>query len=494
MPEQDSERTEHDQNLSRDSPAQHAGAVASSHLTNSDRSSNENDGLQFNSYADAFAFTEHLFRSKLKKIPHDDVDEVERQKRVHVLSIVNALKANDYVLPPPESKRKKTGSAPLTDTEKAVWRKWQGNAKQVVQVNLDQPNAAAKVELRAWQVFEEIIKIHRAGFRMSNQAADEKFKCSERVASALQAIKDFAIVRKKLIEGDNIPDFCVAPDKYARTTIGSLWNNSSRNTRNPAGPKAKAPQRTPVTNGSVARKYQPRATLSAKKKQEANESSVKDSSAEQESRSGVSSTNRIDRLLPDKEDSGNDEDAEGEDVSEAENEVARLGGNQQSNNVAFARAEGGTVQENLFGFGPNDLQYGNRSSDPNENSHLARFGDNHASMDRPTAPNQMSAYGPRPFRDSRLSGLQDHRRIPTNTGGAGLPVSGSAGGEVQVANELRHGIFDPNSEWYEGYNPHGRRNRATGQPMTGASNSKVTGPHDSQDIVPETHANKRRRL
>jgi hypothetical protein len=90
----------------------------------------------------------------------DDVDDVERDKRIHVSSIVDALKSNDVFLPPPESKKR--GTVATTPAQKANWQTWQESAKQVVEINLSQPHAEELVELRAWEIIEEMIKIHQS--------------------------------------------------------------------------------------------------------------------------------------------------------------------------------------------------------------------------------------------------------------------------------------------------------------------------------------------
>jgi hypothetical protein len=103
------EITEGGHNPHRDLPAQPTGAPISRLPTIPNPPANEGDGLRFNSYADASSITDSLFRTPLQDaFDDDDVDDVERDKRIHVSSIVDALKGNDVFLPPPESKKRGT--------------------------------------------------------------------------------------------------------------------------------------------------------------------------------------------------------------------------------------------------------------------------------------------------------------------------------------------------------------------------------------------------
>jgi hypothetical protein len=166
----------------------------------------------------------------------------------------------------------------------------------VVEINLSQPHAEELVELRAWEIIEEMIKIHRVGYRFTSLTMDQKLTCSGRIAKALQIIKDYAIVRKKLLENDRIPDFCVGPKQYASTTVVTLWSNCNKAAiaaRSTTAPRNPAPQRIPVATGSVALRYQPRSALPTKKSKAAKKSAgegranVEDNSIEQESQSAV---------------------------------------------------------------------------------------------------------------------------------------------------------------------------------------------------------------
>jgi hypothetical protein len=82
------------------------------------------DGLRFNSFATASAAADLIFREPVQTV-FDDVDEVEQNKRHHVKSLVDALRHDDYMPAPHEWADKENKVAPLTETQKAVWEKWQ---------------------------------------------------------------------------------------------------------------------------------------------------------------------------------------------------------------------------------------------------------------------------------------------------------------------------------------------------------------------------------
>jgi hypothetical protein len=165
---QDPEIAEGSQISSRDPSAQPAIASTSRRLMISNPPANESDGLRFDSYANALSVTDRLFRRRLTGIPDDDdIDNVERDRHAHVSSIVDALKRNDIFLPPPEFKKR--GTVALTPTQKDNWQRWQESAQQFVEINLSQPHAGKLVELRAWDIIEETIKIHRIGCRLTSQ-------------------------------------------------------------------------------------------------------------------------------------------------------------------------------------------------------------------------------------------------------------------------------------------------------------------------------------
>lgn len=69
------------------------------------------------------------------------------------------------------------------------------------------PGAREETDLRAWTIVEEIIKIHRKGFQVTDQTKDRASTCSQRLERAITTPKDYAIVRSKILENDHPSDF-----------------------------------------------------------------------------------------------------------------------------------------------------------------------------------------------------------------------------------------------------------------------------------------------
>jgi hypothetical protein len=114
-----------------------------------------------------------------------------------------------------------------------------------------------------------MVMVRCTGYRFTTQATDEKSKCSQRIVKTIRAIRNHAIIRQKLLNGDKISDFCASPQAYAQTTVGGLWNNSKREANGKAAASGFSTHRKAlVMNGSVARRYQEQKTLSAREKQE----------------------------------------------------------------------------------------------------------------------------------------------------------------------------------------------------------------------------------
>jgi hypothetical protein len=329
MHTRDPEMDEDEQNLPHDSSAQRAGASTGVSLPNSKTTTNEKDGLLFESLAHATAIIENTFRAPLKKFPDDDVEEVEQHKRKNVLSIVKALKHKGF-LPPPATKkamdkiRKKQIIVPTSDDEKAKWQEWQESAQQYIEVTLNQRSANELVELYAWKVCEEIIKIHRAGYRFTEQKKDQKLKCSARIQEAVRVIQEYAIVRSKLLKDDKIPKFCISPQGYAKVTIAAHRNNSVRSNSkkqdgNGEASEQKATRRIAKMDGSVARRFQARPGASIKENKRS--SKAKSDSAAgtaDDSEEGSPSAAWMSGNGEEEE----EEDAEGDDDDDAEQESA----------------------------------------------------------------------------------------------------------------------------------------------------------------------------
>lgn len=120
------------------------------------------------------------------------------------------------------------------DSQQA-WTNWQNRARVVVDGHFTMPNIDEKVECIAWEIFEEIIRIHRTGFRFTKQTADRKTKCSQRIEHVIQQVKDFTIIRQRLSEGGNICDLATSPRAFAETTARILRKNSKRGPKESTG-------------------------------------------------------------------------------------------------------------------------------------------------------------------------------------------------------------------------------------------------------------------
>jgi hypothetical protein len=442
---------------------------------------NESDGLRFDSYANASSVTERLFRRRLTGIPdNDDVDEVERDSRAHVSSIVDALKRNDIFLPPPQSKGRSTVA--LTPTQKDNWKRWQDCAQQFVAVKLSQTHADELIELRAWHIIEEMIKIHRIGYRLISQTMDKKSICSERITKALQAIKDYAIVRKKLLEDDRISDFCGSPEQYASTTVVSLWNNRNRVlASSTTATRNSAPQRVQVATGSVARRYQPRSDLptSTRKRKAATKSAgedvtnVEDSSVGQESQSAVPRSRNNDASslaeVHEREEADDGSEADADFEWEQVNDEYALSDRQRSfQHVARTRTEEEALDGNPSASDQDSLRYGNRSLDEgNSRQGRHRYIRPAVSSSYPsTAANTYDSGVPTPFAPEarhQFAATASDPAFPTNDtfGGAIVGTDNPLGGMSTRADPARQIQVPP-----------GFLSNTINQPTPGTSNAR----------------------
>jgi hypothetical protein len=82
------------------------------------------------------------------------------------------------------------------------------------------PNIDERIEWIAWAIFEEILKVHRKGFRYTTQTADRKSKCSQRVKLAAVAIKATAMARQRILEGCGLSER--AATRQARRGVGLI--------------------------------------------------------------------------------------------------------------------------------------------------------------------------------------------------------------------------------------------------------------------------------
>jgi hypothetical protein len=185
------------------------------------------DGLRFSSRATAPETCDLLYR-EVFEIQDDDVVEVKSHKEHHVKSLVKALNYKGFMAAPDTRPVGRGKEKTLNAAEKQAWLHWQIGACKSVEIRMAQPNADVNLERRAWEVFDEIVKAHSVGFRLSVLTKDEKSKCSQRIKGALQEIESHAILRQKILDGDNISDFAVNPEDYARRTRVTHYNNAER--------------------------------------------------------------------------------------------------------------------------------------------------------------------------------------------------------------------------------------------------------------------------
>jgi hypothetical protein len=188
------------------------------------------DGLRFRSRATASETCDLLYR-EVFRIKNDDVIEVEQNKEQHVKSFVKALNHKGFMAAPDTRMVGKGEMKTLNATEKQAWVHWQIGACKSVEIRMAQPNADLNLERRAWEVFDEIVKAHNVGFRLSSLTKDAKSKCSKRIKEALQVIESHAILRQKILDGDKLSDFAVNPEDYARRTRTHHYNNAERATK-----------------------------------------------------------------------------------------------------------------------------------------------------------------------------------------------------------------------------------------------------------------------
>jgi hypothetical protein len=185
------------------------------------------DGLRFSSRATASETCDLLYR-EVFEIKDGDVIEVEQNERQHVKSFVKALKHKGFMAAPDTRMVGRGVMKTLNATEKQAWGHWQIGACKSVETRMSQPNADVNLERRAWEVFDEIVKAHKVGFRLSSLTKDDKSKCSQRIKEALQMIESHAILRQKILDGDKLSDFAVNPEDYARRTRTHHYNNADR--------------------------------------------------------------------------------------------------------------------------------------------------------------------------------------------------------------------------------------------------------------------------
>lgn len=185
---------------------------------------------QFSSYEVAATAYERLYRQGLE-LPLDDVDAVAQAPQSHVQSLMDALSHLGHMEPPTEWStimNKKKLRVTTTQVQRDDFSDWQERAEASLRQSHQQPNFDTEVAFRAWSIFREMIEVHRTGFRFTKQAKAKNLKCSDRIKAGVKIIKDYALIRKKLLEGDKIHDFCTNPKAYADTAVRHLRNNNTR--------------------------------------------------------------------------------------------------------------------------------------------------------------------------------------------------------------------------------------------------------------------------
>jgi hypothetical protein len=181
-------------------------------------------GLRFDSYEAAFATVDPMFRDPIT-IKDDDVLEVVQNKRKHVKSLVDAMR-HTGLMSAADYKNTEQGRNQIVDSQ--AFDYWQNGASEIVKAHLTMPRVDEKIECAAWEVFEEIVRVHRTGFRFTKETADIKTKCSKRIEDTIVVIKRFALVRQKLLERGNINDLATNPMAFASAIAQYHRNNSKR--------------------------------------------------------------------------------------------------------------------------------------------------------------------------------------------------------------------------------------------------------------------------
>jgi hypothetical protein len=371
----------------------------------------------------------------------------------------------------------------------------------VVEINLSQPHAEELVELRAWEIIEEMIKIHRVGYRFTSPTMDQKLTCSGRIAKALQIIKDYAIVRKKLLENDRIPDFCVGPKQYAGTTVVNLWSNCNKAAiaaSSTTAPRNPAPQRIPVATGSVALRYQPRSALPTKKSKAATKSAgegranVEDSSVEQESQSAAprSRNNNASTFAGEQEGEEPVDDSEADADFEWEEDVsdvnALLGRQQSSQHEISTRTEEETPSDNPYAFGQDNLRYESRSLDEDD-SHQGRNNYIRPAVSSAYPSTAANTYGsglPTPF------GVGGTHQFAATASDLAFPANDTYDGAMPGAGYLQHGMSTLGNPAFETQLPSGVLPNTIDQPTLGSSNAGLSEPDLQHELIYGSRTNK----
>lgn len=127
----------------------------------------------------------------------DDVDEVEADTESWVHKIRDAIEHEDYLAAHdtwPVTFRSKDRVL-MNKEDQDEWERWQGQYADVTDVITGLPGALEESEVRALASVTEVIKIHRKGFQVTDQAKDRASTCSQRLNLAITTLEQYAIVR-----------------------------------------------------------------------------------------------------------------------------------------------------------------------------------------------------------------------------------------------------------------------------------------------------------
>jgi hypothetical protein len=244
-----------------------AGAATIAPHSTAAVSSSQNRGLQFTSYADAFATVDSMFLDHVNvKASNEDIAEVEQNPKYYVKLLVDALKYDGH-MEAEEFRTTMTGvKKPSTASDKQEWDDWQEEILEVVDGHFEMPNVEARIEWIAWATYEEILKVHRTGFRYTTLRADRKSKCSQRVVLVVRATKSTAMVRQRILEGCDLSDLAAGPSNYASSTARNRRNNSSRATTTATSRRRRS--RSAKVTGAIAERYMTRKEILRRKDEE----------------------------------------------------------------------------------------------------------------------------------------------------------------------------------------------------------------------------------
>lgn len=243
-------------------------------------------GLRFDSYASAIATVDPLFRDQVKvKAINDDHFEVEQNGTQYVPLIVDALNYDSW-MDAEEFRLNMTGvKIPSTAFDIKDWEEWQAETFEVVKGHFTMPNIEARVELIAWAILEEILDVHRKGFRYTTLTANRKSKCSQRVMLVVKSIKSTAMARQRILEGGDLSDLAAGPKAYAKGTATNRRNNRGRKAKaqaiggsNVSGGNAqtRAKKRSPKAMGAIAKRYMSRAEVARRNREDKDDSEDED--------------------------------------------------------------------------------------------------------------------------------------------------------------------------------------------------------------------------